>query len=78
MESEAWDSMKRVRGLLTVAKCFGGPEPGKDRRQYDRAPKPRARESRLSATAPLGRRVARQAMGFVGQRRPPRSLVTGL
>jgi hypothetical protein len=22
MKSEAWDSMKRVRGLLTVAKCF--------------------------------------------------------
>jgi hypothetical protein len=30
MESEAWDSMKRVRGLLTVAKCFAAKGVEKD------------------------------------------------
>jgi hypothetical protein len=30
MENEAWDSMKRVRGLLTVAKCFAAKGVEKD------------------------------------------------
>ena len=30
MKSEAWDSMERVRGLLTVAKCFAAKGVEKD------------------------------------------------